>query len=81
MAYFSNGTEGEIWENKYCARCLNYSEDAGGCTILDVHMEWAYELCNSREAGKKILDTLIPMEGLFAGRCSMLRCGHSVGKL
>lgn len=87
MAYFANGTEGLDYQEHYCFRCRNWgadklSEKSGseGCPIWDAHLLFAYELANSKGAGKQILDALIPMvdhtapDGLsyhVAGECSM----------
>ena len=67
MGYFANGTEGLLYQEQWCMRCRNWgadklSEDSGtdGCPIWDVHLFHSYELCNSKEAGKQILDFLIP---------------------
>ena len=87
MAYFSNGTEGMIYNETYCVRCQNWGRDSlskktevDGCPIWDAHMAFAYEECNSNSNAKKILDALIPMvdhtasDGIsyhIAGECSM----------
>lgn len=71
MAYFSNGSEGDMYESKYCDKCVHQGDENSGCIIWLIHLCYAYELCNSKEAGKKILDMLIPQDGLFAGKCSM----------
>jgi hypothetical protein len=85
MAYFANGTEGELYRERFCERCTNWRDlDDGrgpGCPIMDVHFMYAYELCNESEhPGKIMLDMLIPMvdhtfsDGLtypVPGECSM----------
>lgn len=87
MAYFSNGTEGLMYNERYCERCQNWGRDAisektevPGCPIWDAHMVYAYEECNSDSNAKHILDALIPMvdfrakDGVsyhIAGECSM----------
>lgn len=67
MGYFSNGTEGDLYQEQWCMRCRNWgvddlSKSSGqpGCPVWDVHLFHSYELCNSKEAGKQILDFLIP---------------------
>lgn len=68
MAYFSNGTEGESYQAQWCSRCTHQN----GCPVWDAHLLYAYELCNSTEAGKHILDMLIPMrDDGFADKCLM----------
>jgi hypothetical protein len=87
MAYFSNGTEGLMYQERYCMRCQNWGRDRltdksgePGCPIWDAHLLYAYEECNSESNAKYILDALIPMvdhtakDGLsyhMAGECSM----------
>lgn len=72
MAYFSNGTEGEQYEEKYCERCIHYGDENKGCPIWDAHLFFSYELCNKEnDPGKQILDMLIPMDGVWAGECRM----------
>lgn len=68
MGYFSNGTEGLIYQEAYCFRCRNFGADklsekteVEGCPIWDLHLLWSYDLCNDHEnPGKQMLDTLIP---------------------
>jgi hypothetical protein len=76
MGYFSNGTEGMIYEETFCARCLNYGnpDEGQGCPIWDSHLLYAYEECNSESNAKAMLDMFIPREepGLNGnGRCRM----------
>jgi len=35
MAYFSNGTEGEMFQEKYCANCIH---GGGDCAVMDAQM-------------------------------------------
>lgn len=79
MGYFSNGTEGQIYEQTFCARCIHYDHDLGvdkPCPIWMAHFLYSYELCNEKEhPGKVMLDMLIPEDhenGLNGnGRCRM----------
>lgn len=81
MAYFSNGTEGMMYEEKYCSNCINYREyDALGglksCPIFDLHYEYSYEQNKRTKVGKvlvNILETLIPTkkDSPFPDECSM----------
>lgn len=73
MAYFSNGCEGESYQEQYCNRCIH---GAGPkiCPVWKLHLLYAYQLCNKQgEPGKVMLDVLIPMaqNGLFADKCAM----------
>jgi hypothetical protein len=62
MAYFSNGSEGECFENE-CAKC-KYGELP--CPIALVQFTYNYEACNNPVA-TKILDRLVSNKG----ECSM----------
>ena len=70
MAYFANGTEGAMFEEAWCSRCV-HSDISGDreigvhppCPVWMAHTLFAYELCNEKEhPGKVILDMLIPEE-------------------
>jgi len=61
MAYFSNGSEGECFDDQ-CSRC-KYGEDP--CPIAWVQMEYNYEACNNKTA-RKILDYLVRNDGVCA---------------
>ena len=40
MAYFSNGTEGMMYEEEHCEKCKNFKirdADVPSCPILDAH--------------------------------------------
>ncbi|MDO8303919.1 MAG: hypothetical protein Q7T18_11825 [Sedimentisphaerales bacterium] len=72
MGYFSNGTEGAIYEAKYCERCLNYR--GGMCPILMLHSVWNYEAIGQNVGGgiKQIaLDMFIPRHGIENKQCAM----------
>ena len=76
MAYFSNGTEGMLYNEEYCLKCINwdYNEETGGsCPIWDTHLLFEGEEVQS------LLDFLIP-QGTFNDKneycfseCSMYR--------
>lgn len=65
MGYFSNGTEGMCYQEKYCDKC--YWGDKA-CAIWFAHMEYNYEECNN---DKSILNMLIPRskDGLSNEKC------------
>lgn len=73
MGYFSNGTEGDMYEAKYCANCVHGESDPEKpvCPVMLAHLFYAYEECNSKSNAKHILDTLIPIDGAFNAQCSM----------
>lgn len=74
MGYFSNGAEGEWYEELICGRCINYKEykdGYSGCPILFLHQDF-----NGAKEGSEaqiILDTLIPLSDVpgYNGLCSM----------
>lgn len=80
MGYFANGTEGEIFQGEYCAKCVHDLKQ--NCPIWLLHLTWNYEQFDGDgEIKKAALDTLIIREhrevpGGFAtivNRCTMFR--------
>ena len=61
MAYFSNGTEGEVFDAQ-CSIC-KYGESA--CPIATVQLAYNYDACNIPVA-RKILDSLVSDDGACA---------------
>lgn len=58
MGYFSNGTEGESYFERYCSRCIHDDEEKGKyCPIWNLHLLYNYQECNNKES---MLHTLIP---------------------
>ena len=57
MGYFSNGSEGDAYEAKYCEKCVHQKPDDGGCMVLLAHLLHNYRDCNDKES---ILHLLIP---------------------
>ncbi len=74
MAHFSTGTEGQMYEEKFCHRCVYWVGDVlnigseMGCPVWELHF-----LHNGDRAWQPILDTLIPMERGHPGTCSTFR--------
>ena len=71
MGYFSNGTECEIYEARYCCRCIhNKGEDGDGCMVMLAHLEFNYDECRNMNS---ILHLLIPrsMDKLGNDQCRM----------
>jgi hypothetical protein len=58
MAYFSNGTEGMVFDEQ-CSMC-KYGDKP--CPIAWVQLEYNYEACNNKTA-RAILDNLIKDDG------------------
>ena len=69
MGYFSNGTEGSIYEGTYCRRCVHYGPEEGpGCPVWFAHLLHNYEACNDDGS---ILHLLIPRHGIENEECAM----------
>lgn len=71
MGYFSNGTEGEMYEARYCRRCLhNGPPDGPGCPIMLLHLIHNYDECNKDDS---FLHVLIPRSKYHLGneQCTM----------
>jgi hypothetical protein len=64
MGYFPNGTAGELYEGRWCRRCVHEI----GCRVWWLHMEHNYEECNKKES---MLHVLIPRVGTHNCRCQM----------
>jgi len=56
MGYFANGTEGEMYEQQYCSRCI-HAQSENGCTVWFLHMLHNYDECDKPHS---FLHTLIP---------------------
>lgn len=85
MAWFSNGTEGEIYRERYCDRCVNnrdLNDGRGeGCPIWDAHL--LFMEGDKKPDAQEVLDHLIPRETDppgFAAQCSMFLEASSVAK-
>lgn len=69
MGYFSNGSEGESYEDRYCSRCIHVD----GCAIWNLHLTHNYDQ-HDNPTVKAILTVLIPRD--TQGRnaeCSMFK--------
>ena len=75
MAYFSNGTEGMMWREHNCDICWHDRNEDEGCPIECLHLLYNYDQHSKDKVAmlkKEVLDTLIPNDGLFAGKCKLL---------
>lgn len=70
MGYFSNGTQGMVYEEDWCLKCVHHNGDDGdGCPVWALHMAYNYKECNNPGS---FLHTLIPRDGpCNNGRCRM----------
>ena len=68
MAYFSNGTEGMDYQERYCKRCANDVKQ--DCPVWLLHLMHSSEQCNKPD---NFLDVLIPRskDGLENEQCKM----------
>jgi len=65
MGYFSNGTEGALYEDAYCDKCV-HKHPEHGCPALEAHLMWNYEECIKRDS---ILHKIIPPNGTGNDQC------------
>ena len=70
MAYFSNGTEGSIYEAQYCDKCIHRKDANKGecCPVLMLHLLWNGDTEEDRELA---LDLFIPRKGIVNEACTM----------
>jgi hypothetical protein len=69
MGYFSNGTEGALYYEQWCSRCIHDNEDKEiYCPVWGLHLTHNYAACNDDASP---LHALIPREGMGNGRCTM----------
>ena len=72
MGYFSNGTEGMMYEGKYCINCIReviiHNGQEHGCPVWFMHFEYNYDECNNPDS---LLHKMIPRnkEDTFNGKC------------
>lgn len=75
MAYFSNGTEGDMYSREYCDKChFQPDSEPYECPIMFLHALYNYDQCGKDERAKDLkscLENLIPRdENGFADKCS-----------
>jgi hypothetical protein len=74
MGYFSNGTEAEMYAERYCARCMHgpRRNPDEGCAVWLLHMLHNYEECDKPDS---FLNLLIPRAQGDVGneQCAMFR--------
>ena len=63
MGYFSNGSEGLDYKDRYCERCVH---NGIPCPVWGLHLAWNYRL-----EQRGILDSFIPVAGITNGQCRM----------
>lgn len=74
MGYFSNGSEGSAYEEKYCENCIHWVAEIEGehksCPVWDSHMLFSY---GQEGDSKEILSILIPRSKnqIYNEKCTM----------
>jgi hypothetical protein len=72
MAYFSSGSEGSYYEEKYCSRCIH---DMNTCPIMLLHLMWNCDAVGKTadETKRTALDILWPRQsdGVHNADCAM----------
>jgi hypothetical protein len=58
MGYFSNGTDGAMFEEEYCNNCVHEKIDSF-CPVMEAHQLYNYDDCNNKNS---ILHILIPRD-------------------
>jgi hypothetical protein len=77
MAYFSNGTEGEMYDRQYCDRCIHQAEEESTdeCPVKFLHMIDNYDQCGDSDRSKSVklrLELFIPTgKDSFPEQCKM----------
>ena len=73
MAYFSNGTEGEYYQEKFCDRCVHNGGVDDGCPVMGLHLMWNYDAVGTDKTATKAyaLEMLWPRDGVHNGDCKM----------
>jgi len=73
VAYFPNGTSGEVFRDQYCDRC-KWDKDQS-CPIWAAHLVYNYDECNNN---KSILHMRIKEtpDGLYADECYFFEHKH-----
>ena len=67
MGYFSSGTEGMDYQERWCMRCV-HSGCKHGCPVMRAQVFWNYDECNKPDS---ILHKMIPRtkDGLGNEEC------------
>jgi len=91
MAYFSNSSEGDVYEARYCQRCV-HNNDEDGCPVMMLHFVFngtqvaaANRAYNKQEIGDDgsavaymMLSELIPEKDGFPTQCKMFVLGRAI---
>ncbi len=84
MGYFSNGSEGDNFRERYCEHCIHWVDEkdelGAGCPIMDAHVLYGYEECGSRSNAESILNLLIKRKSGPVNECVMFSAVNEVGE-
>ena len=73
MAYFPNGTAGELFESRECFDCIHEGPPEGpGCAIMLIHLVWNYDQCDNEQL-QDVMQALIDDEGQPLGKMCQMR--------
>lgn len=85
MGYFSNGTEGEIYYERWCSRCVHdINED---CPVWAAHLMYSYQAQGRVNKGDNALSNCLHMlipkanDGLSNAQCLMFIERDNTGDL
>ena len=73
MAYFPNGTSGDIFQSRFCGRCWHDRPEVmptGGCRVWLTHVVHNYDQCESAEL-QSTLSMLIEGDDPTTATCHM----------
>ena len=79
MGYFPNGTSGDVYQEEYCSRCVNWRDSGDGrgfgCPIIDLHLLWNYDAVGvgANKTKHEALAHFIPIDGINNARCLMFQ--------
>ena len=81
MGYFSNGTEGELYQEAYCFRCIHWPPDPndGMCAVWQAHMLRNYEDCNNESSPLHVMIPRSKAPDYGNERCRMFIPAPSMG--
>ena len=76
MGHFSNGTEGMLYEERYCSRCTFYGDDGADCPVLIAHALYngvgvLPDSTDDQKKVKSVLDLFIPPGTPGNEKCKM----------
>ena len=77
MGYFSNGTEGNIYESEYCEKCVHYDHKQGEDKPCPIWMHHLLHNGTNNEYVQEILNSFITVEGIENKKCKSHYIRHT----